>query len=206
MVATISTWTVDASRILSQDEIDRTWAALTTKMSDSKTAIANRVIFALATYCGLRVSEIIAITLDDAALDRAEPAIYIRAAIAKGHKARIVPIWSVKALHALREWKGMRRTMGAVGSDTLVCSLATDALGKSLDRQNCRMRFKTACSCLGEDRTAHLTIHDGRHTMASMSLAKGAPIVAVKNSLGHSSISITNIYAHMWEKKQINID
>lgn len=49
----------------------------------------------------------------------------------------------------------------------------------------------------GTERTAGLTIHHGRHTFASFALARGVSPVAVQQALGHSSLSVTNVYAHL---------
>jgi len=45
---------------------------------------------------------------------------------------------------------------------------------------------------------AHFRIHDIRHTFASQLLANGAPIVYVKEQMGHASIQTTvDIYGHL---------
>ena len=42
-----------------------------------------------------------------------------------------------------------------------------------------------------------ITIHDLRHTFASINLMEGVPVLVVSNHLGHSSASITlDIYSH----------
>ena len=61
----------------------------------------------------------------------------------------------------------------------------------------CRARFKVACRVLGADRVAGLTIHHGRHTLVTYALGRGVSPVAVQQALGHSSLSITNVYAHL---------
>jgi integrase len=41
-----------------------------------------------------------------------------------------------------------------------------------------------------------VTVHHGRHTFVSLSLARLVPIAAVRDAAGHASISTTNIYTH----------
>ena len=52
----------------------------------------NLIIFRLATCCGLRVSEIVGLTLSNAKLTGRRPHIYVPQAIAKRHYARRVPL------------------------------------------------------------------------------------------------------------------
>ena len=55
-------------------------------------------------------------------------------------------------------------------------------------------KFKEACRAAGIDEGIHL--HSLRHSAATRMAQSGAPIVAVKEILGHSSISTTMIYTH----------
>ena len=44
----------------------------------------------------------------------------------------------------------------------------------------------------------HIRFHDLRHSCASLLLAKGIPIKAIQEWLGHSNFSTTaNLYAHL---------
>ena len=55
-------------------------------------------------------------------------------------------------------------------------------------------KFKEACRAAEIDEGIHL--HSLRHSAATRMAQSGAPIIAVKEILGHSSISTTMIYAH----------
>jgi len=150
------------------------------------------------TCCGLRVSELIGLRIGDVRVGVEKPYILVRADIAKRRKARRVPLWwDQGTLDDLTAWRDQRTGQGAGSAGPFVCSQSARSAGKPLDRQNARARFKVACRVLGPERTAGLTIHHGRHTFASFALARGVSPVAVQQALGHSSLSVTNVYAHL---------
>jgi site-specific recombinase XerC len=158
----------------------------------------NRVVFRLASCAGLRASEIAGLTLADVQVDSTQPKIRVRKEIAKGHKARKVPLtWDAGTLADLRDWKRFRRGQGAGDDAPFVCSQHRDALGNALDRRGLRKRFKACCKCLGRERQAELTIHDGRHSFVSHALHGGRSIVEVRAAAGHNSLATTSIYAHL---------
>jgi integrase len=64
-------------------------------------------------------------------------------------------------------------------------------------RHTLRKRFRTACKVLGTERLKTLTIHHGRHTFISHALAGGRTLAEVRDSAGHSNVSITSIYLHV---------
>lgn len=69
--------------------------------------------------------------------------------------------------------------------------------GRRLSRVEVWRRFKTACRCLGPDRLRTVTTHTGRHTFASHALSRGIPPQVVCAWLGHSSLAVTTLYAHV---------
>lgn len=55
--------------------------------------------------------------------------------------------------------------------------------------------FKTACRTAGIDKSIHF--HSLRHSFASHLIQQGVSIYTIKELLGHSSISTTEIYSHL---------
>lgn len=194
----MSSWNVDRSKILAKDEIRRVLADLHRKAARSVNTRMNLALFRLSTCCGLRASELCGLALDDVRVSSDRPTIRVPKAIAKGHKARIVPLtFDQGTLDDLRAWKAFRQSQGARGSDLFLCSQHKDSHGRMIDRRNARMRFKAACKSLGSERQSQLTIHHGRHSFISHALHGNKSIVEVRDAAGHSSLATTSIYAHL---------
>jgi site-specific recombinase XerC len=147
-------------------------------------------IIRLTTGAGLRASEISALTLDDVRLG-ANPTILIRNG--KGSKARTVPVMDLGALDDLRAHHALRASQGATGSDLFIVG----STGRAIDRRNIRLRFKSACRCLGEARRAEVTTHHGRHTAISHLLHAKVDIQTVRAFAGHESLATTSKYSHL---------
>ena len=56
-------------------------------------------------------------------------------------------------------------------------------------------KFKDACKAANMDKSIHF--HSLRHSFASNLVQKGVPLYTIKELLGHSSISTTEIYSHL---------
>ena len=194
----MNAWKIDATRILTQGEIAVVLADLNRLGKRSVNARMNRAIFRLATCCGLRASEIAGLRVGDVRVSVQRPYIHVSKRIAKGGRARRVPLWWDRGtLDDLEAWRTERDDQGAGRSSPFVCAQASGSLGNELDRRNIRQRFIRACGALGEERTAHLTVHDGRHSFVSHALAGGRTLAEVRDAAGHTNISTTSIYTHV---------
>lgn len=109
----------------------------------------------------------------------------------KGNKPRIVPVGHIAA-EAVRFYLEWRKTQGEVD---LHSPLFRNRNGGPLsDRSVARVVKKYARTVTGAENTSP---HALRHSFATHMLDHGADILAVKEMLGHESVSTTQIYTHV---------
>lgn len=187
---------VDRTKILARDEIIRVLTDLNRKARRSPNTRLNLIVFRLAACVGLRVFEIQALNLADVKVDSSRPTIHVRHG--KGNKARRVPLhWDRGTLADLAAWKTERIRQGAGPSDPFVCSLVKGFVGQRLSVRALQYRWRSAIKSVGAERVEELSIHCGRHSFVSHSLAGGRSLAEVRDAAGHSSIATTNIYCHL---------
>jgi integrase/recombinase XerD len=138
---------------------------------------------------GLRVSELIGLTLSALAADRAH--LTVRG---KGGKERMVPIGG-RAREALAAWLALRPTVASGGSRS---RWLFPSFGRSghLTRQRVAQLLKDLAIEAGVD-PGRLSPHVLRHAFATHLLAHGADLRAVQAMLGHADIATTQIYTHV---------
>ena len=146
------------------------------------------VIMELLYATGLRVGELVSLSLQDVDLSEA----YIRC-MGKGSKERIVYLHS-KALEELRRY--LRETrIALLGHRHTEPALFVNHRGERLTRQWVWTILKTYAQKAGIDRS--ITPHTLRHSFATHLLERGATLRHVQELLGHSSISTTQVYTHL---------
>ena len=136
---------------------------------------------------GLRVSELVGLTVQAASAER--DFILVKG---KGGRERLVPV-SATARDALRDYLLALRKSGVAGSRWLFPS--SGAAGH-LTRQHFALELKALGREAGLD-AAKLSPHVLRHGFASHLLEGGADLRAVQQMLGHADISTTQIYTHV---------
>jgi len=146
--------------------------------------------------CGLRVSELIGLSMNDISLDLG----YVRCH-GKGDKERIVPLgeFSIQALTSYlltsREVLLRRnRQLDAQARQTLFLN----ARGKPLTRQGVWDILKKRAVRRGIQ--ANVYPHIIRHSFATHLLDHGADLRSVQEMLGHADISTTQIYTQVSRK------
>lgn len=153
-------------------------------VADDPLAIRNRALLEFMYATGARVSEAIAVTVDqvfDTDLVRL---------IGKGDKERIVPLGSY-ARAALDEYLvRVRPALATRGRGTPALFLSYR--GSPLTRQSAWEILSEAAEKAGL--SAHVSPHTLRHSFATHLLSGGADIRVVQELLGHSSVSTTQIY------------
>jgi integrase len=171
---------LDATKILTRRELAAVLNDLKRKAPRSKNTRLNLTLFRLACCCGLRASEIANLQVGDVRIELACPHIRIRNGAAKGGRSRVVPLWwDAGTLEDLSVWKAGRLRNDAEYDEPFLASLVPDRTVKTFSRHTLRKRFRTACKVLGAARVEALTIHHGRHTFISHSLASVRSLVAL---------------------------
>jgi len=194
----LSTWNLDPTRILTRRELTTVLAYLGARAAHSANTQRNLIIVRLACCCGLRVSEIAALQLDDIVADVQRPHLRLRRQITKGKRARCVPVWwDGGTLADLGAGKARSLAVGARGTEPFVCSVRANRRGHSLQRAALRRRFQFACKVLGLARLRTLTIYHGRHTFISHALAGGRTMAEVRAAGVHASLLTTSVYLHV---------
>jgi integrase/recombinase XerC len=134
--------------------------------------------------CGLRVSELVGLNLDD--IDRGERWLRVRG---KGKKERQVP-YGAKAQAALERYLPERKAPTAAET-----ALFLNHRGGRLTRRGAEIIVKLYATILAGDPTVHP--HSFRHAYATHLLADGADLRSIQELLGHARLSTTQKYTQV---------
>lgn len=177
--------------VLSKNEISLFLNSL--KVTDAISS-RNKCMMELLYSSGLRVSELVTITLNDIHINQK----LIRC-IGKGNKERIVPMDDIVCLY-LKEYVDIYRDELLKNQTSL---LFISKNGKSISRNN----FYNIFEKLINNSTIinkHVSPHTFRHTFATHLLENNADLRSIQEMLGHSDISTTTIYTHLSRDKILN--
>jgi integrase/recombinase XerC len=141
------------------------------------------LLFELLYGCGLRVSELVGLNLDD--FDRTEHWIRVRG---KGRKERQVP-YGTKAAEALEKYLAARHTK--LGENALLISNRGARLGDRAAREIVKFYARMVAG----DGSLHP--HSFRHAYATHLLADGADLRAIQELLGHARLGTTQKYTQV---------
>jgi len=145
--------------------------------------VRDRAIFELLYGCGLRVSELAGLNLDD--IDRSEHWLRVRG---KGRKERQVPLPG-KAAEALERYLAER----AVVRDEPAVFL--NHRGRRITARGIAWIVKFYATYINGDPAVHP--HSFRHAYATHLLADGADLRAIQELLGHARLSTTQKYTQV---------
>ena len=137
---------------------------------------------------GLRVSELVELTMDGLNLDVG----FIKCK-GKGGKERIVPIGK-KAKDAIECYMEKVRPR-LLKKDSVDAHLFLTRLGKKVSRQSFWKMIKKIAKKARIKKD--ITPHTLRHSFATHLLERGADLRVVQEMLGHSDIATTQIYTHI---------
>jgi len=141
---------------------------------------------------GMRRAELVG--LDTSDVDMVERTVKV---VGKGNKERILP-FGKKAHEALERYMALRKELTG-GGGAGVSAVFLTAKGKPLYPSAVNALVKKYFKEVSEIRQQ--SPHVLRHSFATHLLDRGADIFAVKELLGHESLSTTQIYTHMTSER-----
>lgn len=141
-------------------------------------------ILTLFLNCGLRISELVGLNLNDVQEDSLR-------VLGKGNKVRIVYL-NDACKSALELYLAVRRPI--VGRDQNAMFLSSQ--NERISRSGVHALVKKRLSEAGIDSTQY-SAHKLRHTAATLMLQNGVDVRAVQEVLGHEHLNTTEIYTHI---------
>ena len=155
---------------------------------DSKEGMRNKAILETLYSCGLRVSELVNLKVQNLFLD-----IGFIKVLGKGMKERLVPI-GTKAAECISIYMKDYRTNLNI-SEGFEGYLFINRRGKNLTRNMIFIIVKDLVKKAGLNK--NISPHTFRHSFATHLIEGGADLRAVQEMLGHESITTTEIYTHL---------
>lgn len=176
--------------VLSREELDRLFKAVD---QTRKTAGRDRAILETLYSTGLRVSELASLNCDQVDLKRRE--FMVRG---KGKKPRIVFL-SRRAAEFIENYlKERHDQFKPLFINNLKANILEDEKRRltTVSLENLVRKYALKAGIIKK-----VTPHTLRHSYATELLINGADIRSVQEMLGHSSITTTQIYTHVTDKK-----
>jgi len=158
--------------------------------------IRYRTALELIYCCGLRETEALNLKLGDVDYQRG-----LLSILGKGHKRRQVPLPERMAEKLQALWESHRHPelfFPAYHSHRRPGEPRSGVLDRPIHAQTLLNVFQQAVTESGSRKK--INIHTLRHCYCCHMLEEGAPLQAVKNNLGHRSLSTTAVYAHYTTK------
>ncbi|AMO78321.1 MULTISPECIES: site-specific tyrosine recombinase XerD [Pseudomonas] len=162
-------------------------ALLAAPETEDPLGLRDRAMLEVLYACGLRVSELVGLTLEQLNLRQGVVRVF-----GKGSKERLVPLGEEAIVWLERYLRNARDDLlGGRPSDVLFPSLR----GEQMTRQTFWHRIKHHAKVAGIGKS--LSPHTLRHAFATHLLNHGADLRVVQMLLGHSDLSTTQIYTHI---------
>ena len=169
---------------LDESEMKKVWM----RLAETKPIVAR--IVEIGFYTGLRIGEIVSLRWGNINLEERIITVGDKNFSTKNRKSRIIPMNNI-IFNLISELKD-EKIKSKIDKENFVFgkkptkAFTVDYVSKS---------FKKVCRELGIDENIHA--HSIRHSAASHLVRRGANLYAVKEILGHQSISTTEIYSHL---------
>ena len=152
----------------------------------------NKAMLELMYGCGLRVSELVNLEIND--IDQTNCLIRI---LGKGSKERDIPVGEY-ALYYLKEYLKVRELLL---KDKVCNKLFLNNHGTGMTRQGFFKNLKILLKEKGLN--PDVSPHTLRHSFATHLINRGADLRSIQEMLGHSDISTTKIYTRVSDEKVI---
>ena len=182
--------------------------------SDQLSAICNQIkneivkdVVVFAFYTGMRLDEIVNLKWKNVDLQNRTITVGDESFTTKGRNQRFIPM-SAEAFEVLVRRKqpstketpsrltdGQAFILPLANGENISCYVFCKSDGSKFTGNYFSKRFKKTCIMTGLDNAIHF--HSLRHSFASNLVQKGVPLYSIKELLGHSSISTTEIYSHL---------
>ena len=171
-------------QFLTEQEVDKLLDAPDTNQDIGE---RDKSMIELMYACGLRVSELVNLELDNVNLRQGALRV-----LGKGSKERIIPMGEKS-----REWleRYMKNARFYAANSASSNSIYLSNRGEKMTRQTFWYRLKKYALSSGINKTIYP--HILRHTFATHLLNNDTNLRALQMMLGHSSLSTTQIYTHI---------
>ena len=167
--------------VLSSAEVER---LIDAPDATTPAGIRDAAILELFYSCGLRISELAALPLNNVSLEESAVRVF-----GKGAKVRLVPLGE-KAIARVGAWLDVRGR-GKIKDKTLFLSSRGTRMGRTSVWGVVKQAARAA------NIRQNVTPHMLRHSFATHLLDHGADLRAVQEMLGHADIGTTQIYTHV---------
>ena len=171
--------------VLTVEEVERIIASVDGSTTKGR---RDRAMLELMYSCGLRVSELISLKLNDLFFGEG----YIRV-LGKGNRQRLIPIGRLAQEYVMLylDDRGEQKGSSIRGEEYLFLSNRQSKLSRVMVFNIIRQATESAGI------TKSVSPHTFRHSFATHLLAGGASIRQVQDLLGHENITTTEIYTHL---------
>ena len=171
---------------LNMNIIDKRYKKKKKYISNKLEGFRDKAILELFYSTGLRLTELLNINISD--IDRDDKSVKV---MGKGGKERIVPIGEI----ALVSIDTYLKKMGKSTEKSFSGPLFINKNAKRLSPRTLQHRMRKYLDSTIEE--GYGSAHTLRHTFATHLIERGADILTVKDLLGHSSLSSTQIYTQL---------
>lgn len=178
---------VSLPKILTEADVEALLAAADT---GTPMGLRDRALLELLYAAGLRVSELVSLTLPQVNLNQG-----LVRLVGKGNKERLVPLGEEARYWLERYLRDARPEFNRQQLDVLFLSNRA----RQMTRQTVWHRIKALAAQAGIHKS--LSPHTLRHAFASHLLNHGADLRVVQLLLGHSDLSTTQIYTHVAQER-----